>query len=143
MWFTKPQPPPAAPDPDLEDNPAPPPRYTSWHKVVGIQFGALILDIPFPILMALTLWRFYWCCKRVLKEVILLFLFFFFFFSFFYFILLFFFSSLGFFAFLILHFSLGISGAAFFSPIFLGIFRSTFFAPFFSFGFSHGLCFIR
>eukprot|EP01133_Synstelium_polycarpum_P004359 gene4359-5090_t len=46
--------------PDDEDNPAPRQSAdvaTSWHSIVGKQFLLLIIDIPFPILLLLTLWR--------------------------------------------------------------------------------------
>ena len=53
----------------LEDNPAPPARAASWHQVVGVQFAGLLLDIPFPILLVLTLWRLPWCVRRLILEV--------------------------------------------------------------------------
>lgn len=74
--FGKSQPaqgPPAVPA--LEDNPAPPERAGTWHQVVGVQFAALLLDIPFPILLLLTLWRLPWCVRRIIREVLSCYLF--------------------------------------------------------------------
>ncbi|EFA85770.1 Polyprotein [Heterostelium album PN500] len=47
---------------DDEDNPAPAATVSSttnqsWHQIVGKQFFLLIIDIPFPVLLLLTMWR--------------------------------------------------------------------------------------
>eukprot|EP01113_Clastostelium_recurvatum_P021007 TRINITY_DN2486_c0_g1_i5.p1 TRINITY_DN2486_c0_g1~~TRINITY_DN2486_c0_g1_i5.p1 ORF type:complete len:1371 (+),score=209.37 TRINITY_DN2486_c0_g1_i5:152-4264(+) len=69
-------PPLAAPPavPSLEDEELPRPRaqdsmkFMSWHRVVGRQVGLLLLDLPFPVLLLLTLWRLPFCVKRLLNE---------------------------------------------------------------------------
>lgn len=43
--------------------------FWSWHIIVWKQFGELLLDIPFPILTLLTLWRMPWLLRRVFTEV--------------------------------------------------------------------------
>ncbi|KAF2076672.1 hypothetical protein CYY_002042 [Polysphondylium violaceum] len=54
-------PPPLARDGDDEDNPAPQTsalgQASSWRSIVLKQFVLVLIDIPFPILLLLTLWR--------------------------------------------------------------------------------------
>eukprot|EP01119_Soliformovum_irregulare_P022191 TRINITY_DN7543_c0_g1_i1.p1 TRINITY_DN7543_c0_g1~~TRINITY_DN7543_c0_g1_i1.p1 ORF type:complete len:657 (-),score=138.68 TRINITY_DN7543_c0_g1_i1:654-2624(-) len=50
----------------LEDNPQPIKRPLSWHTVVGKQLALLALDLPFPVLMILTLWRMPWLIKKLI-----------------------------------------------------------------------------
>jgi uncharacterized membrane protein len=57
-----------------EDNPAPAASVETatttgtWHRIVWANFGLVLLDIPFPLLLLLTLWRLPWCAKRLIKE---------------------------------------------------------------------------
>jgi hypothetical protein len=58
-------------DPEsLEENPKPN-RWisTTWHLVTFHQLGLILLDLPFPLIILLTLWRMPWLLKRLRTEV--------------------------------------------------------------------------
>lgn len=52
-----------------EESPAPPPRSWTYHVVVAKHLGLLLLDLPLPLLVFLTLWRMPWLIRRLRKEV--------------------------------------------------------------------------
>lgn len=57
------------PIPD-EENPQPQTKkFWTYHSVVWVHFGKLLLDIPFPLLILFTLWRMPKLIYRLLNEV--------------------------------------------------------------------------
>lgn len=56
------------PAPETEENPVPKSDAWSWHIVAFKEFGELLIDIPFPILILLTLWRMPWTIKIMVNE---------------------------------------------------------------------------
>eukprot|EP00727_Mastigamoeba_balamuthi_P010595 m51a1_g6158 hypothetical protein (1933) ;mRNA; f:322974-330132 len=56
-----------------EENPAPAASNaaeadTTWHKPVWANAGLVLLDVPFPVLLLLTVWRMPLCIKRLISE---------------------------------------------------------------------------
>eukprot|EP00027_Filamoeba_sp_ATCC50430_P013731 CAMPEP_0168577694 /NCGR_PEP_ID=MMETSP0413-20121227/20924_1 /TAXON_ID=136452 /ORGANISM="Filamoeba nolandi, Strain NC-AS-23-1" /LENGTH=1164 /DNA_ID=CAMNT_0008611467 /DNA_START=761 /DNA_END=4255 /DNA_ORIENTATION=- len=56
-------------DPALAaENPKPKDLEWSWHMVVFKELALLMLDLPFPILTVLTLWRMPWLIRGLIKQ---------------------------------------------------------------------------